>query len=57
MYAPKNNYVLDFQLMEKAGNWLVYDIVVDGISLMGSYHVDSLLECSAPHPMRRWSNG
>lgn len=37
MYAPKNNYVLDFQLMEKAGNWLVYDIVVDGISLMGSY--------------------
>ena len=37
MYAPKNNYVLDFRLMEKAGNWLVYDIVVDGISLMGSY--------------------
>ncbi|GAC1397809.1 MAG: ABC transporter substrate-binding protein [Chloroflexota bacterium] len=37
MYAPKKDYVLDFQLMEKAGNWLVYDIVIDGISLMASY--------------------
>lgn len=37
MYASKNDYVLDFQLMDKAGNWLVYDIVIDGISLMNSY--------------------
>ena len=37
MYAAKNDYVLDFRLMEKAGNWLVYDVVVDGISLMSSY--------------------
>lgn len=37
MYAAKKDYVLDFRLMEKAGNWLVYDVVVDGISLMSSY--------------------
>lgn len=37
MYAPKNDYVLDFQLIEKAGTWLVYDIVIDGASLMDSY--------------------
>lgn len=37
IYAAKNDYVLDFRLMEKAGNWLVYDVVVDGISLMSSY--------------------
>jgi phospholipid transport system substrate-binding protein len=37
MYAAKNDYVLDFRLVEKAGNWLVYDVVVDGISLMNSY--------------------
>lgn len=37
MYAAKNDYVLDFRLMEKTGNWLVYDVVVDGISLMSSY--------------------
>jgi phospholipid transport system substrate-binding protein len=37
IYAAKNDYVLDFRLMEKAGHWLVYDVVVDGISLMSSY--------------------
>jgi len=26
-----------FSAMEKAGHWLVYDVVVDGISLMSSY--------------------
>jgi phospholipid transport system substrate-binding protein len=37
MYGAKNDYVLDFRLVEKAGNWLIYDVVVDGISLMTSY--------------------
>jgi len=37
IYAAKSDYVLDFRLMENAGNWLVYDVVVDGISLMSSY--------------------
>jgi phospholipid transport system substrate-binding protein len=35
--AIKNDYVFDCRLVEKAGAWLVYDIVVDGISLMNSY--------------------
>lgn len=37
IYAAKNDYVLDFRLVERAGTWLVYDVVVDGISLMNSY--------------------
>jgi phospholipid transport system substrate-binding protein len=37
MYALKNDYVLDFRLVEKTGNWLIYDVVVDGVSLMNSY--------------------
>lgn len=37
IYAVKNDYILDFRLVEKAGTWLVYDVVVDGISLIHSY--------------------
>jgi phospholipid transport system substrate-binding protein len=37
IYTAKNDYILDFRLVEKAGNWLVYDVVVDGISLINSY--------------------
>jgi phospholipid transport system substrate-binding protein len=33
----KNEFLLDFRMVEKAGVWLVYDVVVDGISLMNSY--------------------
>lgn len=35
--ASKNEFLLDFRMVEKAGDWLVYDVVVDGISLMNSY--------------------
>ena len=35
--ASKNEFLLDFRMVEKAGEWLVYDVVVDGISLMNSY--------------------
>jgi phospholipid transport system substrate-binding protein len=37
IYAAKNQYVMDFRLVETAGSWLVYDVVVDGISLINSY--------------------
>ena len=37
IYALKNDYVLGFWLVEKAGDWLVYDVVVDGVSLITSY--------------------
>lgn len=35
--AAKHVYVLDFRLVSKTSNWLVYDVVVDGISLINSY--------------------
>lgn len=35
--TSKNEFMLDFRMVEKAGDWLVYDVVVDGISLMNSY--------------------
>ena len=35
--TSKNEFLLDFRMVEKAGEWLVYDVVVDGISLMNSY--------------------
>jgi phospholipid transport system substrate-binding protein len=37
IYAAKSEYVVDFRLVEKAGNWRVYDVVVDGTSLINSY--------------------
>ena len=35
--ASKNEFLLDFRMVEKGGRWLVYDVVVEGISLMNSY--------------------
>ncbi len=35
--GSKNEYLLDFRMVEQAGEWLVYDVVVDGVSLMNSY--------------------
>ena len=35
--TSKNEFMLDFRMVEKAGDWLIYDVVVDGISLMNSY--------------------
>lgn len=35
--TSKNEFLLDFRMVEKAGDWLVYDVIVDGISLMNSY--------------------
>jgi phospholipid transport system substrate-binding protein len=33
----KNEFLLDFQLLYKDGEWLVYDVVVDGVSQINSY--------------------
>jgi phospholipid transport system substrate-binding protein len=35
--SAKNEWSLDFRLVERAGQWLIYDVVVDGVSLMSSY--------------------
>jgi phospholipid transport system substrate-binding protein len=35
--ASKNEFMLDFRMVDKSGEWLVYDVVVDGISLINSY--------------------
>ncbi len=36
VYA-KNEFLLDFRMLQRAGEWLVYDVIVDGISLINNY--------------------
>jgi phospholipid transport system substrate-binding protein len=36
--GPKTDTFLDFRLANRLGNWLVYDIVIDGANITGSYH-------------------
>lgn len=33
----KNEFLLDFRMLQRADEWLVYDVVVDGISLIANY--------------------
>jgi len=35
--SAKNEFSLDFRLVERAGQWLIYDVVADGVSLISSY--------------------
>jgi phospholipid transport system substrate-binding protein len=36
--APKGDeYALDYRLMQKGGKWLVYDVVIEGVSLVSNY--------------------
>ena len=35
--AGKAEYPMDYRLMEKSGDWHVYDIVLDGVSLVNNY--------------------
>ena len=35
--SAKNEFLLDFRLVERAGQWLIYDVVADGVSLISSY--------------------
>ncbi|OGW48138.1 MAG: hypothetical protein A2V62_09460 [Nitrospirae bacterium RBG_19FT_COMBO_58_9] len=34
----KMDTLLDFRLANRLGNWLVYDVVIDGASMIGNYH-------------------
>lgn len=34
----KTDTLLDFRLANRLGNWLVYDVVIDGASIVGNYH-------------------
>jgi phospholipid transport system substrate-binding protein len=36
--GPKTDTFLDFRLANRLGNWLVYDVVIDGANLTGLYH-------------------
>jgi phospholipid transport system substrate-binding protein len=36
--APKGDeYALDYRLMQKGGKWVVYDVVIEGVSLVSNY--------------------
>ncbi len=37
--SKKNEIALDYRLLLKDGNWRVYDVVVDGVSLVRNYRV------------------
>jgi phospholipid transport system substrate-binding protein len=37
VHAVKNEFLLDFELLYKEGEWLVYDVVVDGVSQINNY--------------------
>lgn len=37
LVSVKNEFDLDFRLVERAGDWLVFDVLVDGVSLISSY--------------------
>ena len=36
--GQKMDTLLDFRLANRRGNWLVYDVVIDGTSITGNYH-------------------
>jgi phospholipid transport system substrate-binding protein len=36
--GPKTDTFLDFRLANRLGNWLVYDVIVDGANITGNYH-------------------
>lgn len=37
MTAKRDEYSLDYRLMNKGGKWLVYDVVIEGVSLVSNY--------------------
>ncbi len=38
LVGQKTDTLLDFRLANRLGNWLVYDVVIDGASVIGNYH-------------------
>ncbi|MDE3035811.1 MAG: ABC transporter substrate-binding protein [Nitrospirota bacterium] len=37
LLSEKTTYPMEYRLLEKSGDWVVYDIIVDGISLVRNY--------------------
>jgi len=37
LVGPKINTALDFRLENQSGEWLVYDVVIDGASIVRNY--------------------
>ncbi len=35
--ARREEYSLDYRLMKKGGKWMVYDVVIEGVSLVSNY--------------------
>jgi phospholipid transport system substrate-binding protein len=35
--SPKSEFPVDYRLMNEAGDWRVYDVVIDGVSLVKNY--------------------
>lgn len=35
--ARRDEYALDYRLMNKGGKWVVYDIIIEGVSLVSNY--------------------
>jgi phospholipid transport system substrate-binding protein len=35
--AKRDEYSLDYRLMNKGGKWMVYDVVIEGVSLVANY--------------------
>jgi phospholipid transport system substrate-binding protein len=38
LVGQKIDTLLDFRLADKVGHWSVYDVVIDGASIVGNYH-------------------
>jgi len=36
--GQKMDTLLDFRLVDKVGHWHVYDVVIDGASIVSNYH-------------------
>lgn len=35
--AKRDEFTLDYRLMNKGGKWLIYDVVIEGVSLVSNY--------------------
>jgi len=35
--AKRDEYTLDYRLMKKGGKWMVYDVVIEGVSMVSNY--------------------
>ena len=42
LVGQKIDTLLDFRLADKVGHWSVYDVFIDGASIVGNYHAQFL---------------